>query len=285
MTKKQMLIRMTMASAAIAVLAFSAYVGAGTGNLSNAVPGTTILASDFNKITGALKGDLVPRNTSGIATTSAGSLGTSSFKWLRAQIESGYWSAGDVKMHHNYGGAAPIGQGWMLADGRIINETNYDIEHGAGSWDIYVVSSPLDGRYLPDMQNRYPSGGSSVGDGVTPIATIGLSGNTFNNSHTHVTPSHNHRWLSVLLGGQGQTYDSTGSTDPFIGIAGGTTTNLSINNGAGSGLIVRTSSMTPGTQGYAYTDNVAPGVTNPSQSNSQTIRPDSIQYSYYVRVF
>ena len=28
---------------------------AGTGTVSDAVPGTTILASDFNKITGALK--------------------------------------------------------------------------------------------------------------------------------------------------------------------------------------------------------------------------------------
>ena len=54
---------------------------AGVGTISDAVPGTTIFASDFNKITGALKVDLVPRNSSGIATAEGGSLGSSTYPW------------------------------------------------------------------------------------------------------------------------------------------------------------------------------------------------------------
>lgn len=54
---------------------------AGVGTISDAVPGTTIFASDFNKMTGALKVDLVPRNSSGVATEEGGSLGSSTYPW------------------------------------------------------------------------------------------------------------------------------------------------------------------------------------------------------------
>lgn len=69
--------RYLIATLAIGALALGAY--AGTGTISNAVPGATIFASDFNKITGALKGDLVPRNSSGVAEAEAGNLGSSTY--------------------------------------------------------------------------------------------------------------------------------------------------------------------------------------------------------------
>lgn len=66
---------------ALAITVASVWVAAGTGSISDAIPGTIIFASDFNKITGALKGDFVPRNSSGIASAEAGTLGTSTFPW------------------------------------------------------------------------------------------------------------------------------------------------------------------------------------------------------------
>jgi hypothetical protein len=64
-----------------AVVAAASFALGGTGSVSDAVSGTKIFASDFNKITGALKVDLVPRNSSGIATAEGGNLGTSTYPW------------------------------------------------------------------------------------------------------------------------------------------------------------------------------------------------------------
>lgn len=67
--------------ALVFVLAWVSFAVANTGTISDAVSGTRILASDFNKITGAFKVDLVPRNNSGIATAEGGSLGSSTYPW------------------------------------------------------------------------------------------------------------------------------------------------------------------------------------------------------------
>lgn len=54
----------------------------GTNNIPTATDGTVIPSSDHNSLKEALTTNLVPRNTSGVSTESAGSLGTSVFPWL-----------------------------------------------------------------------------------------------------------------------------------------------------------------------------------------------------------
>lgn len=61
---------------------------------TNTIPerqdGTTIFASWANDIRTAIYGDFVPRNTSAVATDQAGSLGSTTFKWLSAYLHNLY---------------------------------------------------------------------------------------------------------------------------------------------------------------------------------------------------
>lgn len=66
---------------ALAIAATAGISLAGSGSITDAVSGTRILASDFNKITSAFKVDLVPRNSSGVATEEGGSIGSSTYPW------------------------------------------------------------------------------------------------------------------------------------------------------------------------------------------------------------
>lgn len=60
----------------------------GSSPISNATAGTTILASLFNKITSAMRGNIVPRNSSGIGEDASGSLGETGLHWLQAYINT-----------------------------------------------------------------------------------------------------------------------------------------------------------------------------------------------------
>ena len=55
-------------------------------NLSTAIDGTVVQASDVNQFKTALGGDVVPRTIAGEPTDSAGSIGTSIYPWLRSWI-------------------------------------------------------------------------------------------------------------------------------------------------------------------------------------------------------
>lgn len=61
---------------------------------TNTIPerqdGTTIFASWANDIRTALSGDVVPRNVSGVPTDQAGSIGSTSYKWLEAFFNNLY---------------------------------------------------------------------------------------------------------------------------------------------------------------------------------------------------
>src|SRR5690606_4246231 len=122
-------------------------------NLYTKSDGQTVFAADLNQFYTALRRDLIPKDVNGDSLNNGGSLGSSTYQWLKAFINSGYWDAGDLKYHMDYSGATPIGQGWYPCDGTTINETNYDALHGAGSWDIYVISSPLDGETCGSTDN------------------------------------------------------------------------------------------------------------------------------------
>jgi hypothetical protein len=129
---------------------------------------------------------IVPRNTSGAPTSEAGSLGTSTYKFERMHVSSGYLYAGMIKYKYDYNGTVSIEPGWFPCDGSIINEANYNTIHGAGKWDADIVSSPLDGKYTPNLDDVYLVGSTDATDpGTSPISTVGLSSNEIDIQHSH----------------------------------------------------------------------------------------------------
>jgi hypothetical protein len=191
----------------------SAY--AGTNNLTS-VPAGKFKRSHINQYYTALGEDLLPRNSSGTITTRGGSLGDSTRDWLKAHVASGGWEVGDIKIRHTYNGTAGLGcgQGWMQADGTQINEANYNAEHSAGDWDTYIVSSPLDALYTPNMTGRMPIGAATTTEtGVGAIALVGDADNQLDLSHTHTISNHDHAWYDwVSTSSSGQSWASTGAS-------------------------------------------------------------------------
>lgn len=223
----------------------------------------------WNVIKDALSGDLLPRNASGVATDLAGSLGTETFQFLKALIASGHWVPGDIKVIHPYNGDALPGQGWMLCDGRTINESNYDIEHGAGSWDIYVGSSVLDGKKLPGMTNRYAVGvDATTQDGSGTITPVGNAGNVANLEHHH----------DFIRG-------INSATQSDIASSAGADNDVTINNsGTGKNGGVYTLSVVAGALRLALPGGGIAGSTSDSLSQTEDIRPDSVEVCFFMRV-
>lgn len=247
----------------------------GTTTIPSRSDTQTIFAAHENTMRDALLIDIVPRNSSGVATDGAGSLGNASLKWLKAHIESGYWSIGDVKAHHTFNGAAPIGQGWMLCDGRLVNEANYNTEHAAGNWATYIGSSALDGLNLPNMTDKYLVGSASTTqDGTSPLTFDGNVSNQIDNSHTHGLPTHNHEWLVENATGSAQSSFDTGGNSQNLS-AGSTKTGSAIASVvAANGIPVA---------GNSFTDNASPTVGS-SQSSTQSIQPESLKVLYFMRI-
>jgi len=176
----------------------------GTESLTDKANGQVIDQTWWNLIHAVLSGNLVPRNASRVATDLSGSIGTSALRFLKAFIASGYLGAGDVKWKHSYNSLISIEQGWMIANGSVCNEANYNALHGAGSWDTYIITSPLDGLYLPSLIGKYPVGTQdTTQDGSTGISSVGNVEHQVNLSHRHL---HNHKmkhssqlFLQILL--------------------------------------------------------------------------------------
>lgn len=200
----------------------------------------------FNIFQQVLGGDILPRAASGNSLDEAGNLGDSSHAWIKAFINSGYWSAGDVKMHHSYQGSISPGQGWMKMDGRQVTQAAYDAEHGTGSWVKYVGSSPLLNKYLPIMSGRYPVGTSlTTQNGSVSMSPVGNTNHQINLQHSHTVNNHSHGIPSSgfkILG------DASGTTVPGV-----------------------------------TTDSQAPGTTS-SLSTTQSIQPESIELEFYMRI-
>jgi hypothetical protein len=263
------------------------------------VSGGRVLTSHVNQYFNALKQDLVPRNSGGAPTNRAGSLGTSAFRWFKAFIESGYWAAGDVKLHHTFNGLRTCGQGWMLADGQQVTQANYDAQAGysAGDWATYVVSSPLLNKFTPNMTGRYPVGSATTTqDGSIAITAVGNSGNTVNlqhghGTHSHTAPDHGHVWLlDGLIAGTDSTLRYTGTS--FV------TQNFAVKTKNAGPLGIQSCSGSATCLGGAASNNFYTGgalytaagsstsansVPN-ALSTTQTIQPDSIQVQYCIRI-
>lgn len=142
-------------------------------------------AAWLNLFKAALSESLLPRNSSGVVTSLAGNIGNSAYQWLKAYIMTGFWSAGDIKMHHSFNSEQGPGHGWMLCDGRVISEAAYNTEHGAGSWATYIGTSPLNGKYLPDFNGMIAIGKDTTTQAGS-IAITGVSGiDTTATDHAH----------------------------------------------------------------------------------------------------
>lgn len=279
----------------------------GTNSIYSVTNGTTIQDADINQYRTALVDDIVPRNSAGIPTDESANLGSSIHEWLRAHIASGYWSLGDIKPHHSYNGVAPIGQGWFPCLGEIINKANYDDIHGVGSWDKYIVSTVLDGKYSPSLFNTYLVGtAETIQSGINPILNSGNVNNRINlshvhvvASHTHTTPSHNHIWYieSGTTAKVGQSFNANGT------VANLTIDNSTWNTRAGN-IVASTVSVKDPTPAHPYPDilgksledgvyytaleapttNSAAPLTDTRLSSVQDISPQSCSVVYYIRI-
>lgn len=133
----------------------------------------------------ALIGALVPRRGSGTPAANVGRLGTTTFPFKNMFVQEGYLGPGDIFPVYDYAGVFDVPQGWMLCNGVIINQANYDAQHSAGDWDAYIVSSVLNGKYLPNMNGNYPIGETgSVQSGASTITTVGTHENDLYHSHS-----------------------------------------------------------------------------------------------------
>ncbi len=203
----------------------------------------------------------------------------------------------EVEEHHNYFANDILTHN---CTSRQINETNYDLEHGAGSWDIYIVSSPLEHLYLPNLTNRYMEGVfNTTQTGTMPITAVGNSGHTVNSehahtvnghthtiSHTHTTPNHNHQWYQDMGASAGdQSYNSGGSAQ---GLTGGSSTAYGINVPASGTSLTNnqyTNNDSTSTNGpSAGSTGSTGGSTQNGGSTTLSIQPESIEVQYFMRI-
>ena len=123
---------------------------------------------------------------------------------------SAEFDIGDYKEHNSYNGILPVGAGWMLCDGRIINEASYNSEHGAGKWALDIGTTVLEGLYLPDFDNKFSVGGDTTTQtGASPITSEG-------NADHEINLRHNHQWMKGDINFSGnrdrnRTWDSAGN--------------------------------------------------------------------------
>ena len=238
-------------------------------------PSTKARSSLVNTNFSNHRGTVLPINTdTATASDDTHNLGSTDHNFKKVFVASGFFTTGMIMPIHRYNGTVAVPQGWMRADGRVINEANYNTEHNAGDWATYVESSPLDGLYLPDLVSRYVVGVSATTQGGTAtISSVGNTSNTSDLSHTHVGGEHNHQWHAD----GNRTWNSAGTTisvDTFNDSQGA------------SGIIygpLAELTSTFSSVGNNYTDNQSP-TTGSTLSTTTSIQPDSIEAEYYMRI-
>lgn len=252
----------------------------GTNSLATKSAGQIISPDDPNQYKTALSGDIVPR-VSGAATANGGNLGTSTYPFIRANITTGYFGCGMVIPFLTYNGLNDIPQGWFPCVGGIVNETNYDALHGAGSWASYIGTSPLDGLYVPSFSERYPMGATTTPqDGSIAFTSEGNASNQVDSSHTHTGPSHNHVWYNHFsVNSNATSYDSGGSSQTVDQVSKGTNYR---------GIYVETGAFSKSLNGSAstsmYTSNAGTGNTGTGGSATLSVKPWSIRVIFIIRI-
>lgn len=124
---------------------------------------------------------------------------------------------GTTIMHHSFGGAVPYVRGWMLCNGDVVNQTNYEAIHGSGSYAADgIANSPVAGKHLPDFTDRYPRGvQSTTHAGNVAIPTVGAIDNEVDVAHTHGY-QHIHQWHEeVATAVPNGSFNSSGVLSPI----------------------------------------------------------------------
>lgn len=149
----------------------------------------TITGMWMVQIAKALSGNLVPRNPSGAPQYGMGRLGTAEFPFERAHVRSGEYGCGTIVPVYDYANLTTPCQGWMLCNGDIICEEAYDAQYTRipGDWERWVADSPLAGKRLPNMVDRYLVGASTTPQtGAAPLTYTGNAGSKVNLRHSHL---------------------------------------------------------------------------------------------------
>lgn len=159
----------------------------GTGTLPVAVDDNIIPATHHNALVEAMLLDIVPRNASRVATSDAGQIGSSLYRFLRGffgEVRIGT-SAENLKV---YSGAAnemwieiPNGDRIQLAQGDISIWTDgvkrFSIQDGGIDWsiinDFTILSSKLANRFV--AQSNLVSGSVSGTTGIPVAGTFSPS--------------------------------------------------------------------------------------------------------------
>lgn len=156
----------------------------GTETIPLRKAGQVIQKTWINNFQEVLSGSFIGRFSNGIVQNNYGRLGTSAYKWRRHFVFIGDGGAGDVLPWYDYNGDVLLPQGFMLCNGDVINQTNYDSQHLSGDWVKYISSSVLNGLYLPDMNGNFAMKTlSTLESGSAPITTYGS--HTMNVAHAH----------------------------------------------------------------------------------------------------
>ena len=255
----------------------------GTSNIPEASDGQPIADTDHNSIRGALIGDQVPRNASGTATANEGDCGTETYPYKRANITTGYLFAGMIMAFHDYNALLGGGQGWMKCDGSVINETNYNALHGAGSWATYIGTSPLDSKYLPAMNDKYLVGATNTTQAGTGALTfVGNTAHSYTvGTHNHSIPDHYHTWY----------VPRTGTSDDQSYLSGVLNDIHEVSKGAGAyGVVVAAAAavalkLDGSTDGLSTSvQSTASQVTNTEGGHNVDVQPESLEVEYWMRI-
>lgn len=165
----------------------------GTETLPDRSDGQTIDETWFDIIRDAMKGNFVPRNTSGVATDAAGSMGTSTYRWSDVHADQatipGAISAGSITFtttpYTPPGVIVPYAAsdeptGFLKCNGQAVSRTIYAALYAAIG-DAYGEGDGSITFHVPDFRGRFLRG-QDEGTGRDPNAgdrsAMATGGNT-----------------------------------------------------------------------------------------------------------
>ena len=251
-----------------------------SGNsLNTAVDGEVIPASDINQFKTAMAEDIIPRNTSGIATASAGDLGSSTYPFKDLNISGGITSGN--------GQFLPVGgviqtifpaavTGYLLANGDTIGDIGSGATHESAT--LYEALFLLCINYfgnagtelwangdtvlLPDLRGHFIRGWDNS-RGVD-------SGRAINSTQTAQMGAHNHQWHQNKVNNNGGGFFNSAGSSIHTSTIIGTASSRDVSSDDALFDVVHTtgSNYTPNSASDLYTTNVTAGGSESRPTNT-----------------
>lgn len=129
--------------------------------------------------------------------------------------EDDFYYIGEIRMFHTFNNTISVPRGWMILNGNVVNQTNYDNLHGPGAFvQDNVASSVLFNKTLQDATDKYP-----IGKATTPLAhsyTGNVNHTVTGFSHTH-TARHIHQWYEYRPTSSARSFNSSGNATVLTG--------------------------------------------------------------------